>query len=96
MSIVIVGGNERMERQYKELCQKYRCRAKVFTKTEGMSGKIGSPDLLVLFTGTMSHKMLQGALCGVKGKSTVIARSHSSSMAALRAILQTHAPAAAE
>ena len=96
MSIVIVGGNECMERQYKDLCREYRCRAKVFTKTDGMSGKIGSPDLLVRFTGAMSHKMLQGALCGVKGKNTVIARSHSSSMAALRAILQTHAPLPAE
>lgn len=56
-----------------------------------MSSKVGSPDLLVLFTGTMSHKMLQGALCAVKGKHTVIARSHSSSMAALRGILQQHA-----
>ena len=91
MSVVIVGGNERMERQYKDLCQQYRCRAKVYTKTEGMSSKVGSPDLLVLFTGTMSHKMLQGALCAVKGKDTIIARSHSSSMAALKTILETHA-----
>ena len=91
MSVVIVGGNERMERQYRELCEAYRCEAKVYTKESGMSGKVGSPDLLVLFTGTMSHKMLQGALCAVKGKHTVIARSHSSSMAELRGILQQHA-----
>jgi len=90
VSVVIVGGNECMERQYKELCREYRCRVKVYTKTEGLSGKIGSPDLLVLFTGTMSHKMLQGALRGVKGKDTVIARSHSSSQAALRSILARH------
>ena len=94
MSVVIVGGNERMERQYKELCGEYRCQAKVYTKEAGMSGKVGSPDLLVLFTGTMSHKMLQGALCAVKGKDTIIARSHSSSMAALRGILETHAAGA--
>ena len=94
MSVVIVGGNERMERQYKDLCQQYRCSAKVYTKAEGMSSKVGSPDLLVLFTGTMSHKMLQGALCAVKGKDTIIARSHSSSMTALRGILETHAAGA--
>ena len=91
MSVVIVGGNECMERQYKDLCRQFDCRAKVYTKAEGMSGKVGNPDLLVLFTGTMSHKMLQGALSGVKGKDTVIARSHSSSMSALRTILMTHA-----
>ena len=39
MSVVIVGGNERMERQYKDLCQQYRCHAKVYTKESGMSGK---------------------------------------------------------
>ncbi len=94
VSVVIVGGNERMERQYKDLCQQYRCSAKVYTKESGMSGKVGVPDLLVLFTGTMSHKMLQGALSAVKGKSTIIARSHSSSMAALRTILETHTTAA--
>ena len=91
MSVVIVGGNERMERQYRELCAAYRCQAKVYTKENGMSGKVGSPDLLVLFTGTMSHKMLQGALCAVKGKTTAIARSHTSSIAALRGILEQHA-----
>ena len=90
MSVVIVGGNERMERQYKDLCQAYQCRAKVYTKTDAMSGKVGSPDLLVLFTNTMSHKMLYGTLSAVKGKDTVIARSHSSSMSALRGILQQY------
>ncbi len=91
MSVVIVGGNERMERQYRELCEAYRCEAKVYTKESGMSGKVGSPDLLVLFTGTMSHKMLQGTLREIRGKETVVARSHSSSMTALRGILEAHA-----
>ena len=29
MSIVILGGNECMERRYKDLCQSYRCQSKV-------------------------------------------------------------------
>ena len=92
MSVVIFGGNECMERQYKDLCQEYRCRAKVFTKMNGgLRNKIGSPDLLVLFTSTMSHKMLHSALSETKGQGTIIARSHSSSMAALKNILETHA-----
>ena len=92
MSVVIIGGNECMERQYKDLCQEYRCRAKVFTKMNGgLKNKIGNPDLLVLFTSTMSHKMLHSALSETKGHGTIIARSHSSSMAALKNILETHA-----
>ena len=91
MSVVIIGGNECMERQYKDLCEEYSCRAKVFTKMSGgLRNKIGSPDLLVLFTSTMSHKMLHCSLSETRGGNTVIARSHSSSMAALKNILETH------
>lgn len=91
MSVVIIGGNECMERHYKDLCEEYSCRAKVFTKMSGgLRNKIGSPDLLVLFTSTMSHKMLHCALSETRGGNTVIARSHSSSMAALKNILETH------
>ena len=31
MSVVIVGGNERMECKYKDICKKRGCKAKVFT-----------------------------------------------------------------
>ena len=89
MSVVIVGGNECMVRQYKDLCHTYQCQAKVFAKMErGMKNKMGSPDLLVLFTNTMSHKMLQSALSETKGSETTIVRSHSSSMSALKSILE--------
>ena len=56
MSVVILGGNECMERRYKELCQAYRCSAKVFTKPAGgLKNKLGKPDLMIFFTSTMSH-----------------------------------------
>ncbi len=91
MSVVIVGGNECMVRQYKDLCKEYKCRAKVFTKmTAEMRNKIGSPDLMVLFTRTMSHKMVRCALNEAKGQDTVVARSQSSSMSALKSILQAY------
>ena len=93
MSIVILGGNERMERQYRNLCEEYNCSAKVFTKPSGnLRSKIGKPDLMIFFTGTMSHKIVNAALCEAKGNKTPIARAHSSSMAALREILNVHAP----
>lgn len=94
MSVVIVGGNECMVRHYKELCGEYDCKAKVFPKTVNGLRSIGSPDLLVLFTDTVSHKMVRFALGEVKGSDAIIARSHSSSIAALRGILETHATGA--
>ena len=51
MSVVILGGNECMERRYKDLCQSYKCSAKVFTKPSGgLKNKLGSPDLMIFFT----------------------------------------------
>ncbi|MHB8065531.1 MAG: DUF2325 domain-containing protein [Ruminiclostridium sp.] len=91
MSIVIVGGNDCMVCEYKNLCKEYKCRAKVFTQMNGtLKNKIGSPDLLVLFTNTVSHKMVRCAMNETKGQNTIIARSHSSSMAALKSILDEH------
>ncbi|MBD5143945.1 MAG: DUF2325 domain-containing protein [Oscillospiraceae bacterium] len=90
MSVVIVGGNDSMTRQYKDICKAYQCRAKVFTQMhDGLKHKIGSPDLLVLFTGTVSHKMLKIAL-NATSKDTRVIRSHTSSATALRNILQEH------
>ena len=92
MSVVIVGGNDCMVRQYKELCHAYDCKAKVFTQMrDGLKDRLGTPDLLVLFTSTMSHKMLRCALKESKGSQMRIARSHSSSMEALRGILEEYA-----
>ncbi len=91
MSVVIIGGNECMVRQYKDLCSKYRCKAKVFPKMKNGMKNFGQPDLLVLFTSTVSHKMVQCALSGAKNKTMKIARSHSSSLAALKSILEEHA-----
>lgn len=93
MSVVIVGGNECMIRRYKDACLEYGCSSvKVFAKPEtSLRDKIGNPDLLVLFTGTMSHKMVNSALGANKDSATKIARCRSSSMSALRAVLEEHA-----
>ena len=90
MSVVIVGGNECMVRQYKELCQAYRCTARVYTNMNAGLKSMGSPDLLVLFTSTISQTMVRCALREAKGKHVRIARSHTSSMAALKSILEEH------
>lgn len=93
MSIVIVGGNECMVRRYKDLCKEYNCKAKVYTKMSRGLEDMGNPDLLVLFTDTISHKMVRCALGETKGKNVRIARSHTSSMSALKNILEMHTAA---
>lgn len=80
-----------MVRQYKDLCENYKCKAKVYPKMQSGLKNIGMPDLLVLFTNTMSHKMIRRVLSETKGRNVKIARSHSSSMAALKIILEENA-----
>lgn len=91
MSVVIIGGNECMVRQYKDLCKEYKCKAKVYPKMSSGLKNIGCPDLLVLFTNTVSHKMVRSALAETRGQGVQIARSHNSSMSALKSILDEYA-----
>lgn len=90
MSVVIVGGNECMASRYCQLCREYSCKAKCYPKFARSFKNLGCPDLLVLFTSTMSHKMLHAVLSTTKGQNIPIARCHSSSMAALRQVLEAH------
>ncbi|MEG0918857.1 MAG: DUF2325 domain-containing protein [Anaerovoracaceae bacterium] len=91
MSIAIVGGNDRMARRYKELCKDYKCKAKVFTQPQGIKKQIGCPDLVIFFTSTVSHKMINIATAALPGKKPQIVHCHSSSMAALRDVLKEYA-----
>ena len=92
MSVVILGGNECMEQNYKSLCREYRHEAKVMIKpTGGVKRKMGNPDMVIFFTGAMSHKMLQGALTELKGQNVIIERCPTSSLSALRRVLEKYA-----
>ena len=89
MSIVIVGGNECMACRYRQICSEYGHEAKVFCRMrDGIRYKMGSPDLLILFTGTVSHKMVEMALREAKRCNATVARCHSSSASALKGLLQ--------
>ena len=91
MSIVIIGGNERMVCQYSDICKDYGCKAKVFPKEHGsVRKKIGCPDLLILFTSTVSHKMIRSVLDGIDEARTSVVRCHTSSKSALTEILENH------
>ena len=89
MSVVIIGGNECMVRRYTDLCKEYRSKAKCYPKMTNGIRNMGSPDLLILLTNTMSHKMVKCALNDI-GNGTKVARCHGSSMAALKNVLDEH------
>ncbi len=91
MSVVIVGGNDRMTTRYKDICKSYNCKAKVFIKLPAeFDKKIGSPDLAVVFTDTVSHKMLNGVKKGADKMNFPIEICHSSSCSALKNALEKY------
>lgn len=90
MSVVIIGGHDRMVGQYKAICKSYKCKAKIFTQKAGnLREQIGSPDLIVLFTNTVSHKMVRSAVSEAEKCKAEIVRCHSSSAFALENLLKT-------
>ncbi len=91
MSIVIVGGHERMECQYKDICKKYHCKSKVFTKCKkNLDSLIGDPDLIVLFTNPVSHEMIKVAKKTAAAKGIGLVQSHCGSGNSLKTILESH------
>ena len=95
MSVVIIGGHDRMVCQYKKICRQFNCKAKVFTQmssnlskmSSNLSKQIGSPDLIVLFTNTVSHKMVRCAVEEAGRCNADVIRCHTSSKNALEEIL---------
>ncbi len=97
MSVVIIGGHDRMVCQYERICKGFCCSAKVFTQMSGKLAKqIGSPDIMVLFTNTVSHKMVRCALEEAKRSNAKVIRCHTSSKSALTEILEKEVAGAAE
>lgn len=91
MSVVIIGGHDRMVCNYKSICKKHKCKAKIFTQMPGdFKKQIGNPDLCVLFTNTVSHKMVKCALDEAKRREVDVVRCHSSSGSALKQILEEY------
>ena len=90
MSVVIIGGHDRMVCQYKKVCKDFKCKVKVFTQmTANLSEQIGSPDLVILFTNTVSHKMVKCALTEAEKSNADVVRCHTSSKNALQDILKS-------
>lgn len=84
MSVVIIGGHERMERIYKDIGQKRGCKIKVFTKMRrDLDKRIGNPDYILMFTDVVSHKLVNTGMKISKKKNIPSFRLHNSSVQTL-------------
>ena len=84
MSIVLIGGHERMERVYIDAGKKHGCKIKVFTKMKGdLCNRIGNPDYILMFTDVVSHKLINTTLAVSRRKDIPNIRLHNSSLKSL-------------
>lgn len=74
--------------RYKEICKKHGCKCKVFTQCPAdFKNKIGSPDVVIVFTKTVAHKMVNIASEQAQKAGALIKHCHSSSACALNDVL---------
>lgn len=91
MSVVVVGGNDRMATRYRDICKEYNCKAKVFTQMPSdFENKLGVPDLMVVFTNTCSHKMVNSVNQKSRKNDIPVERIHNASVNALKSVLDRY------
>jgi hypothetical protein len=88
MSVVIIGGNDRMVCRYRDICREYGCEAKVYTQPKtNLKCLMGAPDLIVLFTNLVSHEMIRIVKKKAAAQAIPLVRSHCASCNSLRNVL---------
>lgn len=88
MSLLVIGGHERMERDYKNLAKNRGYKTKIYTTMSSQAKKsIGSPDAIVIFTSTVSHKLTKIVEAQAKKLDIPIFRHRNSSKVAFNECL---------
>ncbi|TDT71582.1 uncharacterized protein DUF2325 [Hypnocyclicus thermotrophus] len=89
MCIVIAGGIKGIEREYKNISKKYGFKCKIFNENvPNFNKKIKNVDAVVMFTGTVSHKISKKCCAVCKKNDICLKRMHSSSINQLELALQ--------
>lgn len=89
MSLLVVGGHERMEKDYLEIGKKCGFKTKVCTKKANkLTNSIGNPDAIIILTSTVSHKISNIVEIKAKKQSIPVFRKKSSSKSAFSQCLE--------
>jgi len=85
MCVALVGGMDRLERQYINEAERAGVDLKVFTKPEAnMASKIGSVDAVIIFTNKVSHRAKKEVVSIAKARNIPIFMYHSCGVCTLR------------
>ena len=85
MCVALIGGMDRLKRNYIEEAKKYGVELKIFNKhVTGIVSKIKNMDALIIFTNKVSHKAKKEAMNIAKTKNIPIYMYHSCGICTLR------------
>lgn len=85
MCVALIGGMDRLERQYKNEAERIGINLKVFTKPESeMVSKIKHVDALLIFTNKVSHKAKREVMNTAKSNCIPVFMHHSCGVCTLR------------
>lgn len=95
MSIVVVGGMDRLGPHYRREAEKFGHRLEIFnTATAKMTTRIQNSDALVLFTNKVSHKARNEAVSTARKSGIPVYMFHSCGLCTLRDCFQCLKPEA--
>ncbi|MDD3313710.1 DUF2325 domain-containing protein [Pseudodesulfovibrio sp.] len=88
MCAALIGGMDRLHRDYMNEAEKSGVKLKCFTgKERKISGSLGNVDFVVLFTNKVSHKARKDVLDAVRGRDIPVLMHHSCGVSSLRKCL---------
>lgn len=89
MSIVLVGGMDRLGSQYQKEAQKMGMQLQIFSQLEhNMGSRIKSADAVVIFTNMISHKARNTAVSMAKESGIPVFMHHACGVCSLRQCLK--------
>ncbi|WP_018124801.1 DUF2325 domain-containing protein [Desulfovibrio oxyclinae] len=88
MCAALIGGMDRLKREYMNEAKKQGVKLKFFTgKERNISGSVGGVDLVVMFTNKISHKARNEVMGVVKSREIPMVMHHSCGVSSLRRCL---------
>ncbi len=85
MCVALIGGMDRLERDYKKEAVKYGVFLKVYTKGKiNLDAKLKAVDAIVVFTGKTSHRIKNQAVGRARMEQIPVVMSHSCGICSLR------------
>lgn len=89
MCITLVGGMDRLKPDYMQTCKEAGHEVKCITKNErNFTGKIGNPNLILVFTNKISHSARDKAILIAKRKGIPLEMLHSCGVSSLKQFLR--------